>query len=61
MNLICPYCNHDHVEEVQEDPDTWISAEGPYETECAACFKEFVVHTIATYEFVTGRLGGNTQ
>lgn len=54
VKIICPYCGYDHETELREEPDAWIGDE-PYETVCK-CGKRFVIHTIITYSFVTGKL-----
>lgn len=58
MNLICPFCQHDHLEEVENEPDAWVSYEGPYETECAGCEEPFIVHTHIAYTFETFKKRG---
>lgn len=52
MSLICPYCQHDHVEEVAENLEAWV-CEGPYDTSCADCGEWFTVITQCTYSFKT--------
>ena len=52
MKIVCPYCRYDHEKELNDEPDAWISEDGPYETECR-CGNSFWVSTNFVYLFST--------